>query len=236
MIYRYITGFNEKFNKILFWNGIIFTWYFTNDKVFHLDCTWPYHILEKRAVIGRFFLLQLRMLRQLLGFRLCFELFVSEVDQLLYCETHQGPITCSCLWNILYYQKRSRSAQKQMCIPLCHFAQSVQEFIVLLVIRLTHLDVHYPAGGVEFCQQVNQSKRGISPALWLLLQWCSVRCEYPRSLNVSRTLFSRIGLCIVSICIRTPWFVLIWRHFDLSDCLFLAKSLIIIDEQLQSVA
>ena len=124
MIYRYITGFNEKFNKILFWNGIIFTWYFTNDKVFHFDFTCPYHILEKRAVIGRFFLLQLRMLRQLLGLRLWSELFVCEVDRLKYCEAHLRPMTCACtLWHILYeHHKRRRSAQKKICIPLCHFA------------------------------------------------------------------------------------------------------------------
>ena len=45
--------------------------------------------------------------------------------------------------------------------------------------------------------------------------------------RTTRKIESISNLCFVLICIQTPIFVIIWLHFDFSDCLLLAKSLII---------
>ena len=89
------------------------------------------------------------------------------------------------------------------------------------------------------------------PFFWIFDPNFLVVFHYPRSLNVSRTYFSRIALELsfralyiwregttreiekttpVYVCINlytNLWFVIIWLHFDFSDCLLLANSLII---------
>ena len=60
------------------------------------------------------------------------------------------------------------------------------------------------------------------------------RCNTLDHLTFRALYFSRIAeelsfraFYIWCIFIQTPGFVIIWLHFDLCDCLFLAKSLII---------
>ena len=39
----------------------------------------------------------------------------------------------------------------------------------------------------------------------------------------TREIEDNSGLCFVLTCIQTPLFVIIWYHFDFSNCLLLAK-------------
>ena len=43
--------------------------------------------------------------------------------------------------------------------------------------------------------------------------------------RTTREIEQKFGLCFVLICLLTPWLVIIWLHFDFSDCLLLEKSL-----------